>query len=318
MAEMSPPKPEAMLTHLAALHRQEQLAPERHATLAQRLTALHAHAAQPASLDASARLGRSRKAYALGSLGAGLLMAAVVWALWLRRVPISPEPQATPDEASVAAQTGAVNARTTTVNSTPCMVARGDHASLWAPGSGDVNAPAEDGRFGRWVHFRNDGNQDWRGPVELAFLNHGGSSQPALKVAGPATAGWGAKLTLGMRANPRGADGVRLECYDASAYAGLRFRASGTGIVQVVLQTAASVPVDMGGQCTSKCWFSSSHAVALGSAPKDFEIPWRQFGPDDTAASVVPQLMMLDFVVQSTDAPYSLTLTNVEFMSGRD
>lgn len=318
MAEMSPPKQGSpLLTRLIDLHLQDELEPKHHSALMQRLTALHAQMDPLAPVPKAAKPNRAR-AYSFGSLSAGLLMAAAVWALWLRSVPISPEPRQHRDGESSIAQPGTLIAQTNRIHSRPCVTARGDHTSLWEPGSGDLEAPAEDGRFGRWVHFRNDGRQGLRGPVELALLDLGGSTQQALRVEGPAAAGWGAKLSLGMRARVHGDNGVLLECYDATAYRGLRFRASGSGIVQVVLQTADSIPVEMGGGCTGKCWFSSSHAVALGTSPKDFEIPWRRFGPDDTAATVVPQLMMLDFVVQSTDVPYSLTLTNIEFMRGDD
>lgn len=308
MADTSPsPSEQALLARLVDLHQRDELAPERHAALVRRLTAARVLVATSAPNGPEHRRIRGRSFVRFASLGAGLSLVAASWALWVRSVPISPEPVPHHSNDHNFAQSRSVHPK-------PCVVAQGDYAGLWGVGSSGVEAPSKDGRFGGWVHFRNDGRQGRREPVQVVVGESAGSTQRALRVEGPATPGWGAKLSLGLRARPQGEDGVHLECYDASVYRGLRFRASGTGIVQVVLQTAESIPVELGGSCTDKCWFSSSHAVALGSSFRDFEIPWRQFGPDHTETVVVPQLMMVDFVIQATDAPYSLTLDDVSFM----
>lgn len=291
---------QARLSQLAQLHLEQAMPPERHAELLRRLTA-----ARPARGVPKTPRVVSRH-YLLGGLGVGLAAAAATWALWSRSVPLSPEPVYHSGAAAAAFDRG--------VRTLSCAAAHGDDPALWIASEG-VRAPARDRRYGGWVHFRNDGSQGQPQPIHVGRLEFAGEVQPALEVQGPASPGWGAKLTLGMRAQPVGSNGVHLDCYDASAYRGVRFRASGTGIVQVVLQSAESIPRDMGGTCTDKCWFSASHAIALGGSAQEFEIPWRQFGPDDVVRSVVPQLMMIDFVIQATDAPYRLTLADVAFIS---
>jgi hypothetical protein len=306
MADTSPStQAQVLLARLVELHHRDELAPDQHAALVRRLTAAGALVAKPANGGEQRR--RGRKVIRFASFGAGLSLVAASWALWVRSVPISPEPVTHRRNDTTLAQNQPVHPK-------PCVVARGDYSKLWDAGSAGFEAPSEDGRFGGWVHFRDVGSQGRREPVQVVLLESAGATRYALRVEGPATPGWGAKLSVGMRARTQSEHGAHLECYDASAYRGLRFRASGTGIVQIVLQTAESIPVELGGKCTEKCWFSSSHAVALGATFRDFEIPWHQFGPDRTEATVVPKLMMVDFVIQATDAPYSLTLEDVSFM----
>lgn len=309
MADNSPStQAQVLLARLVELHHRDVLAPEQHAALVRRLTTARALSA-PTNGDKRRRLGRDLVRFA--SFGAGLSLVAASWALWVRSVTISPEPVTQHRTDHTLAQNQPVQPK-------PCVVAQGNYPGLWDAGSAGVEAPSEDGRFGGWVHFRDVGSQGRREPVQVVLLESAGSTRYALGVEGPATPGWGAKLSVGMRARTQSEHGAHLECYDASAYRGLRFRASGTGIVQVVLQTAESIPVELGGKCTEKCWFSSSHAVALDATFRDFEIPWHQFGPERTETAVVPQLMMVDFVIQATDAPYNLTLDHVAFMVDTD
>lgn len=302
----SPTPQQSLLTRFVDLHEHDELSPEHHRALVRRFTSARELALYSERRASTETRRNKHYLFRTATAGVGLLVLAATWALWFRRVPISPEPVARVSVAATAEPSLGAKMK-------PCFVAAGHAARLWDPDSAGLDAPSEDGRFGSWVHFRNDGAEGQRLPIQVILLDSN-SSQHALRIDGPTTAGWGAKLSVGLRARPKGTDGVHLECYDASAYRGLQFRASGTGIVQVVLQTADSIPVNLGGSCTGKCWFSSSRAVALDSSFKDFEIPWHQFGPDDTEHSTAPRLMMVDFVVQATEAPYSFTLASVGFM----
>jgi hypothetical protein len=85
--------------------------------------------------------------------------------------------------------------------------------------------------------------------------------------------------------------------------------------VLVLLQTSASVPLELGGQCESKCWFTASHALALGDTTKEYRLTWDRFGTSHQSRRPESHLMMLEFLVQRGPDPYQIVVEEMALMT---
>jgi len=240
---------------------------------------------------------RRRTPWAVASLAAAVCAAWLVW-----RPGASPTVSKEPSARLSAPVAPAVQ---------PCFAAGGTDGTLWPSGLPTPNAPSVDGRSGLWLH-------SWGGAVPGAphpaeVLPTAAGDRFALRAAGPSVSGWGAKLSVALRARAGSTLGhAVMDCYDASAYDGIRFRASGKGIVFVLLQTPSSVPPELGGTCQDKCWYTASHAVALKEQPQDFVLPWSLFAREGDAQPIQSRLMFVELFLQQQAEPYELTVESVE------
>jgi hypothetical protein len=200
----------------------------------------------------------------------------------------------------------------------PCWVANGNlgqllhieqpkavKAQLKLPLEHSLLIPELDGRRGAWFHARHTTGEDGR-PEPLEVLpprRNPYSKANALKFAGPAPSGWGANF------------GVRLDaCYDASAYAGIEFRARGAGALWVGFHTPDSVPVEFGGNCVSKCWFTAGRTVTLSNRFTSYRIGWSDVHSPSGERGFESRILQVTFSVQSGPTPYDVWLDELKFV----
>lgn len=201
-----------------------------------------------------------------------------------------------------------------------CRVAAGSQGLLWDASTSTPSLPNLEGRNGRWLHHwaTKTGSERTDAPV-ITLPGEDGAPRFALHAAGNHAGGWGAKLGTGFSVH-LGADPneVRFDCYDASAYAGVRFRARGNGIVFVLLQTDDSIPAALGGTCEKKCWFTSSHALVLEQDFREYRLEWDRFSTAERARPPQAQLMLLEFLVQRRPEPYEIVIAEAALMTHRE
>lgn len=240
--------------------------------------------------------------------GAMVAAACAVWLVW-RSTP-EPPPTVSKEPSPTRRVPGATTPR-------PCHAALGTDGTLWHSRLSSPHAPSIDGRSGVWLH-------SWGGsmpgdPRPAEIVPSADADGFLLRAAGPSASGWGAKLGVALRARPGSTlQSAKVECYDASAYDGIRFRASGSGIVFVLLQTPDSVPPELGGTCRDKCWFTASHAVALSEEPQDYLLEWSVFSREDDAQPIQSRLMFVELFFQKRNVPYEVAVQSVGLAKRRE
>jgi hypothetical protein len=276
----------------------------------------------PGSTDAPLRapfswraLSRRTLLLALGS-AASALGLAIYWAgpqgVYPEPIPKVGVPAAAQATFSPAASPPSGSQESLAAVSGPsgdCIRARGDDGLLadFEPNTGSTNAleiPKRDGRAGRWFHTRNTtGHAFEEQPLRIVnSTGPGATGGHALRIAGAPPVGWGANA------------GIRLErCYDASQYAGVSFKARGKGSLHVNLQTLDSVPADLGGRCTHKCWFTAGRYIVLTERFETHHIRWQDVSAPDPSYDFSREVMQLMFAVQSGPEPYEFWVDDVRF-----
>lgn len=157
---------------------------------------------------------------------------------------------------------------------------------------------------GRWLHLRHHAQQEFeRLPLAVRpSPSPSPGNRLALNVQGRAETGWGANVAIEFR-----------ECFDASAYDGLEFRARGPGAVFVAFQTVSSVPTHAGGRCQDRCWFNGGRFIVLDDEFRSYRVRWQDVNPPNPEQKVAEQLLHIQFSVQSgTD--YDFWLDDVRFI----
>ncbi len=258
---------------------------------------------------AKSPLASTARAVRGGLIAWGALAAAAAGAvLWLgQSKPIHPEPPLQPTVEPLAPNPLHVP-RPPTV---PCRRGSGSDGLL---ATFEVSAthdpallvPELDGRSGRWFHTRNTVDRDvLEQPLHLLpSPDPTPHNRRALHVTGAPPVGWGANF------------GIRFtDCYDASRYAGLEFRAKGPGSVFVAFQTMDSVPVAMGGRCTNKCWFTGGRYITLGDEFAAYRVLWKDVSPPDPSYDLPSELLQIAFNVQSGSQPYDLWLDDLRLVA---
>lgn len=191
-----------------------------------------------------------------------------------------------------------------------CIRARGDDGLLNdferpVVDGETISTRSRDGRTGEWFHVRNmGGSASQAEPLRiLPSPEQPAGDEHALRIAGPPRVGWGANA------------GIRFSsCYDASAYAGLELRARGRGALFVGFQTLDSVPTELGGRCTNKCWFTGGRYIVLSEKFTTHRILWRDVSAPDPTYDVSKELMQLTFSVQSGPEPYEFWLDDLRLI----
>jgi len=81
---------------------------------------------------------------------------------------------------------------------------------------------------------------------------------------------WGAVWGVTLRWR---SEGIRCP-FNASAFAGVRFRAKGPGTVRVAFPIPETQPVDMGGTCKARCFDVHGKLIVLTSRWDDYLVKW--------------------------------------------
>jgi len=112
-------------------------------------------------------------------------------------------------------------------------------------------------------------------------------------------------------------DGIRCP-FNASAFAGVKFRARGPGLIRLTFGMPETTPVEYGGTCKSGCYDSYSTPVLLGDKWDDYVVVWevlQQGGWGAEARFDPSRLLSLNFAVLPKDLPMDFWLDDVKFLT---
>lgn len=306
--ERKPRRTELDLEHLRSQHSSDTPSAAQRAQLLSHILQHEAVAPPPTRTSLGTGLRRGGLAIALGVSSAVVAVAVWRWtgpAIHPEPTPFNLAAPATgrPTAAPLASAPAAVTAAQQRARR--CTVAAGDAGLLadfeQAPTSPvSLALPNLDQRHGEWVHMRHDPTLGSSDVPLLLVPQRTPVNNTLLHVQGAAGTGWGANI------------GLRLSsCYDASAYGGVQFRARGPGSVFLAIQTVSSVPVEFGGECREKCWFTGGRFVVLSKGFETHRIHWSDInGPE--GEPVEKALLQVMFSVQS-GAAYDFWLDDVKF-----
>lgn len=179
----------------------------------------------------------------------------------------------------------------------------------------DARAPEKEGRRGLW-ELITDQDMDKEGPFPavprlLPEAERTEKNQRAMNVSVGRLRDWGASLEY--RFQPE-------HCYDASAYAGLRFRAKGGTRLQVAARQPEVIPIAYGGACEDECYISHLKLIDLQDEWTSYELRWDEFikrGYDSKPLDP-SRIHSLQFAVQSEDTPADLWIDDVSFIKKGD
>lgn len=174
---------------------------------------------------------------------------------------------------------------------------------------GDGHVHEAEGRSFLWfLHYDYDREGEvTRVPRSEPIEGAGRGNHRALHLTGGTLRDWGAVLEVPFSPH---------YCYDASAYAGLSFRAKGPGRVFVGAREVRVVPTRWGGTCEADCYNVHAAAVSLDSDWKQYDVPWskmRQRGYD-TPPLDPTSLHSLQWHVHGEDTPFDLWIDDVRFI----
>ena len=177
---------------------------------------------------------------------------------------------------------------------------------------GDLRSRVVDGRQSEWYVFTDDSD----GCIELRIAPEASS---ALHARGQGFTAWGAAFGLSFQWDSAQSKNC---IYDASAYAGVRFRARGDAPLRLALGTKASTFQSMGGSCPDNqgCYDQYGRALSLTAEWQTFEIDFcslAQEGWGTPLDSFAPnELVHLNFFVRAT-RPFDVWVDDVEFVRHR-
>lgn len=130
----------------------------------------------------------------------------------------------------------------------------------------------------------------------------------AMHLAGPELRSWGAQAMLSFFPHA---------CYDASAYAGITFRAKGPGRIFVGAEGVRQTPRKWGGTCETDCYNDHVARVNLGRDWQTFELVWadlHQRGYEGEPLDVTSVSNLL-FLVRAEDTPFDVWIDDVAFLT---
>jgi hypothetical protein len=156
-----------------------------------------------------------------------------------------------------------------------------------------------EGRFGVWELYTADPSKDKVLRPARASDGH------ALHVALPALKGWGA-VVVAILGPP---------CYDASRYAGIAFRARGTGTLRLAIQQYDVVPKHDGGGCENDCYDTHGTLMRVTKGQTDYEVRWEQLEQRRGHAPLDPSaLRAVTFEFGPADTPADLWIDDLRFL----
>jgi hypothetical protein len=277
------------------------------------------------------RRWRMRQRVARVALGSGI-GAAALGALWLRESP-TPETVLAREQRSALSQSGAAlqtqppvpvpaqvpvptpSAATRALELEPCtpaMRARGNEPLIDDFEDNDARIAPLEHRAGFWSAW-NDNTATQRpapgGPLSISRIPGGrGSSQFALHTSGGKFTKWGALLAADFSAR---------RCYDASAYAGIRFFARGRKSFSVVAKMTQIAPEEYGGSCSHDCSDSHRKNVALSENWQEERVTWAEL-EQQGFGQVVPfdprSLLSIEFTVAPEQTPFDFWVDDLRFL----
>jgi len=279
------------------------------------------------------RRWRIRQRVAWVALGTGIGAAALA-GLWLRENP-TPETVPAREQGSARTQSGtaaqtplpvevpvpahepvpAPRASTRALELEPCtpaMRARGNEPLIDDFEDNDARIAPLEHRAGFWS-ASNDNTATQRpapgGPLSIARIPGGrGSSQFALHTSGAKFTKWGALLAADFSAR---------RCYDASAYAGIRFFARGRKSFNVVAKMTQIAPEEHGGSCTHDCSDSHRKSVALSENWQEVRVTWAELEQKGFGQAVPfdpRSLLSIEFTVAPEQTPFDFWVDDLRFL----
>jgi hypothetical protein len=206
----------------------------------------------------------------------------------------------------------------------PCpelVVARGNDPLIEDWEKPDSQLLPLDGRSGSWVTY-DDGTglqrPTARSPlVPTAIPRYRTPSKHALHISGTRFSRWGVTF---------GAELANAACYDASAYAGIEFRARGPGRLKVGVQMIDVQSAKYGGFCKDGCYHSHRKEVELAREWTKHLVQWADLQQADEQLPDQPpeayehipldpaRIRFLEFGVSAENTPFDLWLDDVEFV----
>jgi hypothetical protein len=112
-------------------------------------------------------------------------------------------------------------------------------------------------------------------------------------------------------------EGIRCP-FNASAFAGVKFRAKGPGLIRVTFGMPETQPVEYGGVCKTNCYDSHGTPVLLADKWDDYVVPWevlQQGGWGAEARFDPARILSLNFAVLVKDLPSDFWLDDVKFLT---
>lgn len=252
--------------------------------------------------------GRTRAKRNRALLTAGALIAAAGVLFAIRSPLAEPEPAHTV-ESRIAREAAPVDSTPTLLR--PCqtpVVARGTHPMIDDFEHRTPDVPRLDGRRGHWQYV-NDRSKDPQ-PYSTTLLptsDRTPQNQRGVHLREGLLRDWGASLEYVFDPD---------RCYDASEYAGVRFRAKGPLRVKVGARQIDEIPVEYGGLCEGECWIVHLAAVQLGEGWQTVELPWaelRRRGYDSKPLDP-SRLHSLQIQIESEDSPFELWVDDFGFL----
>jgi len=177
---------------------------------------------------------------------------------------------------------------------------------------GDATIAPFERRAGFWSASNdNTGKQQpaVRSPFPMSRIPGGRSgSLYALHVSGGKFSKWGALLSAELSAR---------RCYDASAYAGLRFWTRGRGSINVVAKMTQIAPEEYGGSCTHDCYDAHRATLTLSNKWQEQRVTWAEL-KQKGYGQVVPfdprSLLSLEFAVGPEQTPFDFWVDDIRFL----
>jgi hypothetical protein len=109
--------------------------------------------------------------------------------------------------------------------------------------------------------------------------------------------------------------------FNASAFAGLRFRAKGKGSVAVKLGTLDTVPGEYEGRCRERCWDTHGKRIYFAEAWQEYTITWEQLQQQGWGAEArfdPERVLNLNFSADSKDLPLDFWLDDLRFITAQE
>jgi hypothetical protein len=128
---------------------------------------------------------------------------------------------------------------------------------------------------------------------------------------------WGAVWGVTLRWESKG-----IRCpLNASAFAGIRFRAKGPGTVRLAFGMPETEPADAGGTCTSGCYDVHGKVYYLTDRWEDYVVRWdrlEQQGWGTEARFDPTRIVSLQLSVKPKDLPADFWIDDVAFVAERE
>ncbi len=107
--------------------------------------------------------------------------------------------------------------------------------------------------------------------------------------------------------------------FNGSSFAGIKFRAKGTGRVRVNFGIPETIPKEYDGTCKERCYDTHSRVVILTPQWETYEVPWaqlQQWGWGTQASFDPTRLLNLQFAVDGKQLPVDVWIDDLSFIEG--